>query len=154
LELGSDVTFDVATSRRISQGDAIFHQERRKKLLRCQCRWLLVKRQNTSCSFESPTKKPDKPEERQGLPIQFSQGRHCGDWNPLERQDAGLGSHGIAWELLEGSWLRGEPIDSLEDVMLAIFSASTFLCFMTYSEYASAAREFRHPAGHSHAVLK
>jgi hypothetical protein len=35
---------------------------------------------------------------------------------------------GIAWELHEGSWLRGEPIDSLEDVMLAILSASTFLC--------------------------
>jgi len=61
---------------------------------------------------------------------------------------------GIAWELHEGSWLRGEPIDSLEDVMLAILSASTFLCLMTYSEYASAAREFWHPAGHSHAVLK
>jgi len=36
---------------------------------------------------------------------------------------------GIAWELHEGSWLRGEPIDSLEDVTLAILSASTFLCF-------------------------
>jgi hypothetical protein len=35
---------------------------------------------------------------------------------------------GIAWELHEGLWLRGEPIDSLEDVMLAILSASTFLC--------------------------
>jgi hypothetical protein len=36
---------------------------------------------------------------------------------------------GIAWELHEGYWLRGEPIDSLEDVTLAILSASTFLCF-------------------------
>jgi hypothetical protein len=35
---------------------------------------------------------------------------------------------GIAWELHEGYWLRGEPIDSLEDVTLAILSASTFLC--------------------------
>jgi len=37
---------------------------------------------------------------------------------------------GIAWELHEGYWLRGEPIDSLEDVTLAILSASTFLCFI------------------------
>ena len=36
---------------------------------------------------------------------------------------------GTAWELYEGSWLRGEPIDSLEDVILAILSASAFLCF-------------------------
>lgn len=35
---------------------------------------------------------------------------------------------GIAWELYEGSWLRGEPLDSVEDVVLAAFSASTFLC--------------------------
>ena len=35
---------------------------------------------------------------------------------------------GIAWELHEGYWLTGEPIDSLEDVVLAILSASTFLC--------------------------
>ena len=34
----------------------------------------------------------------------------------------------IAWELYEGSWLRGEPMDSVEDVVLAILSASTFLC--------------------------
>ena len=34
---------------------------------------------------------------------------------------------GIAWELHEGYWLSGEPLDSLEDVMLAILSASTFL---------------------------
>jgi hypothetical protein len=37
---------------------------------------------------------------------------------------------GIAWELYEGLWLSGEPLDSVEDVMLAILSASTFLCFM------------------------
>ena len=37
---------------------------------------------------------------------------------------------GIAWELFEGSWLRGEPIDSVEDVVLAVLSASTFLCFI------------------------
>jgi hypothetical protein len=36
---------------------------------------------------------------------------------------------GVAWELHEGYWLRGEPIDSLEDIMLAVLSASTFLCF-------------------------
>ena len=34
---------------------------------------------------------------------------------------------GILWELHEGYWLSGEPLDSLEDVMLAILSASTFL---------------------------
>lgn len=37
---------------------------------------------------------------------------------------------GVAWELHEGLWLRGEPLDSVEDVVLAILSASTFLCFM------------------------
>ena len=37
---------------------------------------------------------------------------------------------GIAWELHEGLWLRGEPLDSIEDVLLSILSASTFLCFM------------------------
>ena len=37
---------------------------------------------------------------------------------------------GIAWELHEGLWLGGEPLDSMEDVVLAILSASTFLCFM------------------------
>ena len=35
---------------------------------------------------------------------------------------------GIAWELHEGYWLRGEPIDSVEDLVLAVLSASTFLC--------------------------
>jgi hypothetical protein len=35
---------------------------------------------------------------------------------------------GIAWELYEGLWLSGEPLDSLEDVMLGILSASAFLC--------------------------
>ena len=37
---------------------------------------------------------------------------------------------GIAWELHEAYWLRGELIDSVEDVVLAILSASTFLCFI------------------------
>jgi hypothetical protein len=41
---------------------------------------------------------------------------------------------GIAWELHEGFWLRGEPIDSLEDVVLAILSASAFLCFIRRKE--------------------
>ena len=36
---------------------------------------------------------------------------------------------GIAWELYEGLWLKGEPLDSIEDVMLAILSAYTFLCW-------------------------
>lgn len=36
---------------------------------------------------------------------------------------------GIVWELHEGLWLRGEPLDSMEDVLLSILSASTFLCF-------------------------
>ena len=35
---------------------------------------------------------------------------------------------GIAWELHEGLWLTGEPLDSIEDVMLAMLSAYTFLC--------------------------
>jgi len=37
---------------------------------------------------------------------------------------------GIAWELHEGYWLRGELIDSVEDAVLAILSASTFLYFI------------------------
>ena len=37
---------------------------------------------------------------------------------------------GIVWELHEGYWLRGESLDSVEDVVLAILSASTFLCFI------------------------
>jgi len=36
---------------------------------------------------------------------------------------------GIAWELQEGFRSRGEMIDSVEDLVLAILSASTFLCF-------------------------
>ena len=36
---------------------------------------------------------------------------------------------GIVWELHEGLWLSGEPLDSLEDLTLGILSASTFLCF-------------------------
>ena len=35
---------------------------------------------------------------------------------------------GIVWELHEGLWLTGEPLDSIEDVMLAMLSAYTFLC--------------------------
>lgn len=35
----------------------------------------------------------------------------------------------IAWELQEGFRSRGEMIDSVEDLVLAILSASTFLCF-------------------------
>jgi hypothetical protein len=35
---------------------------------------------------------------------------------------------GIVWELYEGLWLMGEPLDSIEDVMLAMLSAYTFLC--------------------------
>jgi len=34
---------------------------------------------------------------------------------------------GIVWELHEGFWLKGEPIDSLEDIVLAVLSASAFL---------------------------
>jgi hypothetical protein len=35
---------------------------------------------------------------------------------------------GIVWELHEGLWLSGEPLDSIEDVMLAMLSAYAFLC--------------------------
>jgi len=41
---------------------------------------------------------------------------------------------GIAWGLYEGYWLRGQPIDSLEDLVLAILSASTFLCLTRRKE--------------------
>jgi len=34
---------------------------------------------------------------------------------------------GVAWELHEGYWLSGEPLDSLEDVLLATLSAAAFL---------------------------
>jgi len=37
---------------------------------------------------------------------------------------------GIVWELYDGYWLKGEPIHSVEDVVLAILSASTFLCLV------------------------
>ena len=37
---------------------------------------------------------------------------------------------GIVWELYEGLWLAGEPLDSLEDVMLGILSASALLCYV------------------------
>jgi hypothetical protein len=36
---------------------------------------------------------------------------------------------GIAWELYEGLCLAGEPLDSLEDVMLSVLSAST-VCYI------------------------
>jgi len=36
----------------------------------------------------------------------------------------------IAWELQEGFRSREEMIDSVEDLVLAILSASTFLCFI------------------------
>jgi hypothetical protein len=35
----------------------------------------------------------------------------------------------IVWELYEGLWLAGEPLDSIEDVMLAMLSAYAFLCW-------------------------
>ena len=35
---------------------------------------------------------------------------------------------GIVWELYEGLWLRGEPLDSIEDLILAMLSAYAFLC--------------------------
>ena len=37
---------------------------------------------------------------------------------------------GIAWELHEGYWLMGEPIDSLEDLALGALSALAFLCLI------------------------
>ena len=37
---------------------------------------------------------------------------------------------GIVWELYEGLWLSGEPLDSIEDVVLAMLSAYAFLCYM------------------------
>ena len=37
---------------------------------------------------------------------------------------------GIVWELYEGYWLSGEPLDSLEDVMLSVLTASMFLCYV------------------------
>jgi hypothetical protein len=46
---------------------------------------------------------------------------------------------GIAWELYEGLWLRGEPIDSLEDVTLSVLSASAFLCFIRRKDREGAA---------------
>ena len=37
----------------------------------------------------------------------------------------------MVWEFHEGLWLRGEPLDSIEDMMLAMLSAYTFLCLET-----------------------
>lgn len=36
---------------------------------------------------------------------------------------------GIVWELHEGLWLKGEPLDSIEDVILAMLAAYAFLCW-------------------------
>jgi hypothetical protein len=36
---------------------------------------------------------------------------------------------GVLWELHEGLWLKGEPLDSIEDVILSVLSASALLCF-------------------------
>ena len=33
----------------------------------------------------------------------------------------------IVWELYEGLWLKGEPLDSIEDLILALVSAYAFL---------------------------
>jgi hypothetical protein len=52
---------------------------------------------------------------------------------------------GIAWELYEGLWLRGEPLDSVEDVMLGILSASACLCFIRRKDREGAARSPKEP---------
>ena len=52
---------------------------------------------------------------------------------------------GMAWELREGLWLSGEPLDSLEDVTLSILSASTFLCFIRRNDGEDAARLPKEP---------
>ena len=46
----------------------------------------------------------------------------------------------IVWELYEGLWLAGEPLDSIVDVMLAMLSAYAFLCWE---------RQDNQPAPHS-----
>jgi glucose dehydrogenase len=35
----------------------------------------------------------------------------------------------LVWEIYEGLWMMGEPLDSIEDVMLALLSAYAFLCW-------------------------
>jgi hypothetical protein len=52
---------------------------------------------------------------------------------------------GIAWELHEGLWLSGEPLDSVEDVMLGILSASTFLCLIRRNDREDPARFPKEP---------
>lgn len=47
---------------------------------------------------------------------------------------------GVAMELHEGLWLSGEPLDSVEDVMLSILSASTFLCYVRWKGMEKVAR--------------
>jgi hypothetical protein len=51
----------------------------------------------------------------------------------------------IAWELQEGFRSRGEMIDSVEDLVLAILSASTFLCFTRRNDRERAARFPKEP---------
>jgi hypothetical protein len=46
---------------------------------------------------------------------------------------------GVAWELHEGAWLRGEQIDSLEDVTLRILSALNVS--MLHEEWAGSSHE-------------
>ena len=45
---------------------------------------------------------------------------------------------GIVWELYEGFWLRGEPLDSIEDVMLAMLSTYAFLCYVRRDDTVNA----------------
>jgi glucose dehydrogenase len=35
----------------------------------------------------------------------------------------------VVWEVYEGLWLAGEPLDTIEDVMLALLSGYAFLCW-------------------------
>jgi hypothetical protein len=44
----------------------------------------------------------------------------------------------VVWEFYEGLWLMGEPLDSIEDVMLAMLSAYAFLCWERSNNAASA----------------
>jgi hypothetical protein len=51
----------------------------------------------------------------------------------------------IAWELQEGFRSREEMIDSVEDLVLAILSASTFLCFTRRNDREGAAMYPKEP---------
>jgi hypothetical protein len=44
----------------------------------------------------------------------------------------------VVWELYEGLWFTGEPLDTIEDVMLALLSAYAFLCWERRDSVASA----------------